>query len=249
MVKLAIFVSLVKEIELVLQNLKIVDIVEETKDTKTYMLEKPEAFTWNEGDHTHIAHVGFNSGQAPNKTWVRHMSISTLPNENKIGITTRVRTECSEYKDILGRLGVGEELVLFKLGSRMQIKRLNRPLVLLSTGVGIATFRPVILAYANDPSNVSQLINVNVDSSGDFVFRDELDQLESESYKNYWVSSRAMFNELFESLTGVESPIYYVVGSDLFVKEMIQRLRSKHVSDQDIVIDKGEKVYHEFFGS
>lgn len=232
---------------MIFHSLKIIDIVEETKNTWTYMLECPEAFTWQEGDHTHIAHVGFNADEAPNRAWIRHMSISTLPGENKIGITTRVRAEGSEYKGKLRGMQIGEELVLFKLGSRMQVRRQNRPLILLSQGVGIATFRPVILTYLQDRTAVPYVINVNVDSSGEFVFRQELDRLQDDGFRNCWLDSRAAFYQTLETMSDLDAPICYAVGSDSFLIEVIQRLRALKIPDADIVIDKGERSIGEFF--
>lgn len=58
---------------------KINKIIDETSEIKTYLLDCPENFTWEEGAHTHLALEGFNAGDKPNKSLVRHMSISTLP--------------------------------------------------------------------------------------------------------------------------------------------------------------------------
>lgn len=69
---------------------KISKIIDETSENKTYLLDCPENFTWEEGAHTHLALEGFNAGDKPNKRLVCYMSISTLPEENVIGITTRI---------------------------------------------------------------------------------------------------------------------------------------------------------------
>src|SRR5690606_9972969 len=91
---------------------KINKIIEETPEVKTYMLDIPEGFTWEEGSHTHFALEGFNAGEKPNKGLVRHMSISTLPSEKAIGITTRIREQCSEFKSILRNLEIGNQVAL-----------------------------------------------------------------------------------------------------------------------------------------
>ena len=80
---------------------KINRVIQETPEVRTYMLDCPEGFTWEEGSHTHLGLEGFNAGEKPNKGLVRHMSISTLPDETSIGITTRIRKQRSEFKDIL----------------------------------------------------------------------------------------------------------------------------------------------------
>jgi ferredoxin--NADP+ reductase len=235
-----------KEKDMIKHNIKLIDIVEEAAGTKTYYFEKPEGFTWEEGAHTHIAHVGFDAGERPNRDLVRHMSIMTLPEENRIGITTRFPSSTSKYKSKLAELKIGDEMVLFKLGSVLTLRRQNRPVILLSMGVGIAAMRPIILAYKNDKTNVPYIINVNVDSSEEFIYREELDKLQDENYSNHWVNSRKEFYEKLEQLVEQEDAIYYIVGSYLFDKDVIQRLVAKNVKAENILIDKKEWSIEEF---
>lgn len=227
-------------------KVKILDIIDEVKGTKTYILEKPENYTWIEGSHTHIGLVGFDEGEKPNKNLVRHMSIMTLPTEEKIGFTTRVQDNPSEFKYKLSQLNIGDEVVVFKLGSRMELRRCNRPIVLLSMGVGIATMRPLILAFINDSSNIPNLFNVNVDASGD-IYKSELDKYENENYKNYWLDSRNEFYETLNQLTETQNAIYYIVGADLFIKDIIQKLRVRNVNDADIILDKKPDIIDTYF--
>lgn len=228
-------------------KLKLIDIIEEVKGTKTYYFEKPADLTWEEGSHTHIGHIGFDEGEQPNKNWVRHMSIMTLPIENKIGITTRVPGSSSEFKRKLSELKRGDEVILFKLGSRLQLKRSDRPVILISMGVGIAAFRPVILAYKDNKLGIPSLFNMNIDSTGEFIFKEELDQLVNDSYRNYWVASRPDFYEKLQQLANTENAIYYIVGSDPFIKDMIKYLRDKNVKEEDMILDKKEEKLQEYF--
>ena len=72
---------------------KINKIIEETPVVKTYLLDCPEGYTWQEGSHMHLGLKGFNAGDKPNRSLVRHMSISTLSNENAIGFTELLERE------------------------------------------------------------------------------------------------------------------------------------------------------------
>lgn len=228
-------------------RLRILDIIEEATGTKTYYLEKPEDFNWEEGAHTHIGLVGFDEGEKPNKEWVRHMSIMTITDENKIGFTTRFVAPFSEFKEKLSTLRVKDELVLFKVGSKMQLRRENKPLVLLSMGVGVATMRPLIHTYIKDSSNIPSIINVNVDSSKEFIYQSQLEELKNSSYKNCWVGSRSEFYEEVIKLSSLEHAIYYVVGSDNFIKDVIYYLRNQGIKDKNILIDKKDEKLAEYF--
>lgn len=228
-------------------KLKVIDIIEEAKDTKTYLLEKPEELIWEEGAHTHIGLIGFDEGDKPNKSLVRHMSIMTLPNEEGIGFTTRLPKNTSEFKEKLKELKVGEEVVLFKVACRMQLRHCNRPLIFLSMGVGIATIRPLIYQFLKNSQDIPYIMNINVDSSKEFIYKNELDRLVKDNYKNYWMDSRAVFYETVAQLTEEDKPIYYIVGSDEFLKDMILRLRDKNVEDMDIIVDKREESVKALF--
>ena len=44
---------------------KINKIIEETPVVKTYLLDCPEGYTWQEGSHMHLGLKGFNAGDRP----------------------------------------------------------------------------------------------------------------------------------------------------------------------------------------
>jgi ferredoxin-NADP reductase len=226
---------------------RIIDIVEEAAGIKSYYFEKPAELDWFEGAHVHIGHIGFDQGELPDKTLVRHMSITTLPSENKLGITTRVPGSNSLFKKRLSDLRVGDEVIFFKFGSRMYLRRIDRPIILLSMGVGMATIRPMLRAFVNDPSHIPALINVNVNSSGDYLFCKEFDPYTSETYINYWLNSRTVFTGLVTELAVKERAIFYVVGSDDFMKDTIKLLNSKGVLNENIILDRKEEKLGDYF--
>lgn len=227
---------------------KIIDIIDETKEVKTYLLEKPEQFNWTAGSHTRFGLAWFEKGEKPNKSLFRYMSIMSLPSEGKVGFTTKVPGSSSVFKNKLSQLKIGDEIVFFKLGSKMKLRRCNKPVVLLSMGVGIATMRPLILSFMNDKTNVPYIVNVNVNSSGEFVYKDELDKLVNDNYKNYWIGSRTDFYETLNQLSETKDVIYYIVGDEFFIKDIIVQLKSKNVNSEDIILDKREEVVHGYFG-
>ena len=142
---------------------------------------------------------------------------------------------------------MGEELILFKFGARMFIRRNNRPIILLSMGVAMATMHAVILAFHNDKENIPQLISVNVNSSGEHLYRNELATLEGDGYQNYWVSTHLEYYETLSKLTLVSDGIYYIVGNDEFMKETIIFLNSKGIENSDIIFYRKEEKLSEYF--
>lgn len=225
---------------MVMYTLKIIDIVEESENSKTYYLEKPEELTWEEGAHTHIALPWFQKGEERNKELVRHMSIMTLAEENKIGFTTRVKEEASLYKQELSKMSVGDELVLFKLGCHLQLRREERPLVLLSMGVAIAAMRPLIKAFVRNSDQISKLYNININKEEDYIYIDDLanDTELTDDLELIYVEDKTNYYEAIKEVSENVSPIYYIVGSDSFLTDNIEFLRSRGVKEEDIVLDK-----------
>ena len=226
---------------------KINKIIEETPEVKTYLLDCPEGFTWEEGAHTHLALEGFNAGEQPNKSLVRHMSISTLPGENSIGITTRIKENCSEFKSILRSLEVGDQVALFKIHSNVPLKRVDKNIYLLSSGVGLATFRPLVLQYLERPDNINQIHSLNVDSSKDFLFTDVFESAPDKNFTSQYVDNRNNYYEEVKKLAADQDGLFYVVGSDEFLMQNIELLREHGIQPEQIMLDKRERQLENFF--
>lgn len=227
-------------------RLKIIDIRNEGNNTKTFFLEKPSDFSWDEGSHTHIALNNYEVNEVVNKSFVRHMSIMTLAQENKVGFTTRFPNEMSEYKSLLANYQIGDEINLFKIGSRMKLRREDKRIVLLSMGVGIATMRPLILAYNKDRTKVSKLIHINVDSNPT-IYKDEIDSYVNDQFINFWTRSRVDYFQKLTDIINKENTIYYIVGSDTFLRTNIQKLKLAGVSVDNIMIDKKDGILNLYY--
>ena len=225
---------------------KINKIIEETPEVKTYLLDCPEGFTWEEGSHTHFALEGFNAGDKPNRSLIRHMSISTLPHENSIGITTRIREQSSEFKTILRNLEVGNEVAIFKTHSNVPLKREDKNVYLLSSGVGLATFRPLVLDYFERADNVNQIHSLNIDSSKDFLFTNIFETASDKKFTSQFVDNRKDYYEEVKNLAADKDGLFYVVGSDEFLVQNIEVLREQGIKPEQIMLDKHEQKLPEF---
>lgn len=225
---------------------KINKIIEETPEVKTYLLDRPKDFTWEEGSHTHFALEGFNAGDKPNRGLIRHMSISTLPHENSIGITTRIREQCSEFKTVLRNLEVGNEVAIFKTHSNVPLKREDKNVYLLSSGVGLATFRPLVLDYFERADNVNQIHSLNIDSSKDFLFTNVFESAPDKKFTSQFVDNRKDYYEEVKNLAADKDGLFYVVGSDEFLVQNIEVLREQGITPEQIMLDKREQQLPEF---
>lgn len=228
---------------------KINKIIDESPEVKTFLLDLPEDFTWEEGAHTHLALKGFNIDEKPNKSLVRHMSISTLPVEQSVGITTRIKDECSEFKSILKTMNVGDELALFKIHSNVPLKRVEKNLYLLSSGVGLATFRPIVKTYLQNQENVKNVHSLNIDSAQDQLFTDVFTSVPEKNFTAQFVNTRTAYYEEAQKLATDQSGLFYVIGSDEFIKQNIELLFKNGIKREQIILDKREKFIDKFFSN
>ncbi|MBZ9535790.1 dihydropteridine reductase [Cytobacillus oceanisediminis] len=226
---------------------KINKIIEETPEVKTYLLDSPKDFTWEEGSHTHFALKGFNAGDKPNRSLIRHMSISSLPHENAIGITTRIREQCSEFKSILRSLEVGNEVAIFKTHSNLPLKREDKNVYLLSSGVGLATYRPIVLDYFERADNVNQIHSLNIDSSKAFLFTDIFTSAPDKKFEAQFVDNRKDYYEEVKNLAADKDGLFYIVGSDDFLVQNIEVLREQGIKPEQIMLDKRAQELPNFF--
>lgn len=221
--------------------LKIKKIVHETSEIKTFLLERPEDFTWDAGAHTHFALKGFNAGSQPNRSLVRHMSISTLPSEEAIGITTRIREQCSEFKSILKQLRIGDEAAIFKTHTNIPLRRIGKKVYLLSSGVGLATFRPIALDYFHRPDGIVHMHSLNIESSKQLLFPDIFQSDPDKNFTAQFVDNRQAYYEEVRKLAQDKDGLFYIVGSDEFLVQNIALLRENGISADQLMIDKREE--------
>lgn len=226
--------------------LKINKIIEETSEVRTYLLDCPQDFTWEAGSHTHFALEGFNHGDKPNRSLIRHMSISTLPHEDATGITTRIKEQCSEFKTILKNLEVGNEVAVFKTHSNVPLKREGKNVYLLSSGVGLATFRPLVLQYFKLPDNINHIHSLNIDSSKNYLFTDIFSSAPDKKFTAQFVVNRKDYYDEVKTLAADKDGLFYVVGSDEFLVQNIEVLREQGIKAEQIILDKHEQQLGEF---
>src|SRR5699024_12495600 len=95
---------------------------------------------------------------------------------------------------------------------------------MLSAGVGLATLRPLALKYIDDSSGVNKIHSLNVDSSKEYLFTDIFNNDNDNNITAEFTNNRTDYYEKAEQLMQDKNALYYVVGSDEFLKENIDLL-------------------------
>jgi ferredoxin--NADP+ reductase len=128
----------------------------------------------------------------------------------------------------------------------MPLKREHRPIYLLSSGVGIATFRPLLLDYLKDDSGVASIHSLNVDSTGDFLFGDIFQSDKAKGISVESVTSRKAYYDALSLLALDKTAFFYIVGSDEFLTENISVLQKAGIWNERIVLDKHDFQLEKF---
>ena len=228
-------------------TLQLQSIKQEAKNTSTFIFPKPDNFTWREGASIHLgnSHFDITKGKA-NKAFVRHLSISSLPDEGLLTITTRIPEIRSDFKEKLSKAQPGDSFTFFKPENRMELRREGKPVILISAGVGIATTRPMIRAFSISTDQIPKIFHINIDSSGNYLFQEEIKHYlqYTEGLTHIFVDSRDIFYHLLEKEVEQDG-IYYIVGSDSFLLSVGKWLRSKGILQSSIILDKKQSFYEE----
>lgn len=235
-------------------EVKILDIIPVSHDVFTYILEKPDDLKWDPGAHMHVGLPGFQNCDPTDKELVRHMSIVTTPQQSCIGFTTRIPEVCSRFKRQLSKMEEGDTLTIFKIHSILKLQEEGIPMVFLSMGIGMTSFYQMILHYQSRKGQKS-LTSVHVARPAEHLYRDEIEANPLDGIMLLWPDNRGQFYDEVEKLIVKDQNqsqdngncIYYIVGSDDFLTDMIDLLIRTGIQASHILIDKKEEKRIPFF--
>lgn len=233
--------SKVNRYKLTIQNIR-----QEAPYTLSYDLEKPADQLWEEGAYVHVAVKPFDSEEAfEHKTYVRHFSIASLPNEPYLTLTTRVYDNKSAFKARLSELKVGDTLEIFKFANHMKLRRREKPAVIISSGVGVATARPMVKAFTENRQDIPHLIHLHVDKEKPFIYNKDFTQWSADCSQllHIPVIGRQSFFEELEIIAQRRDSLFYLIGSDDFILDVRTRLIREGIPAQSIYLDKKPSFY------
>src|SRR5699024_445677 len=148
-----------------------------------------------------------------------------------------------EFKNILRNLEIGHEVALFKTYSNVPLKREDKNVYLLSSGVGLATFRPLVVDYFKRTDNVNQLHSLNIDSSTNYLFSYMYESARDKKFKSQIINNRKAYYEEVKNLAADKERLFYVVGSDESLMQNIEVLPEQGVKAEQMMLDKHENQY------
>lgn len=224
--------------KLTLYTTRLLEKKQEAKEIFSFKFEIPAGLTWHVGSHFHFAFPSFMKGAEPDKTLVRAFSLMSMNDEQYLGFTTRIKEDCSPYKKKLMALHAGDEMTLFKISHHMELKREKKPLVFLSMGVGLATFRPFLISLQRKRDNIPFVTNITIDSKHANLYQSEREMSQHDCFCNHCVRTRKELYAQIDNCLAMEQSVYYIVGSDSFIQDLCRYLINHSVDKSHIMLDK-----------
>lgn len=223
-------------------NLKLVKKVEEAKDTKSFIFDKPSDFKFEAGQYVYLTLPKLNYPDERGDT--RHFTISSSPTENFIQVTTRIRQE-SGYKKTLDELPVGSVVEGKGPQGTFTFDQNLKNNIFLAGGIGITPFRSMI-KYAIDKNLNIPMYLIYSNSDSDFVFKKELDLWQKEnSFLRVTYFDSSVFGHLNQKMLSSLLPVtysllptYWAVGPNVFVNAMEEILEDLKIPEDQIKTEK-----------
>ncbi len=218
---------------------ELINIRKHDEITYSFDFKSDEITHWNEGDASMLIFV-VDDTMAGKK-----FSYASLPEDGFIRFTTRIKKDCSEYKKTLKNLVKGEFVRISQPVGNLELKRENRPILLLSNGIAITAVRSLIKSFMSNQDSIPKMIQFNVDSKSD-IYKEEFDsyKAETDKFQSYYLSNRNSFYGMLNHDLKIllrnypENPYVYIVGSKEFVSENITRLLALGIKETDIIVDE-----------
>lgn len=208
-------------------------------DHETYSLDfiSQDLLEWKEGDH------GMLILNVEGELVGKKLSFASLPSENVIRFTTRITSDPSDFKNTLLGLVKGEFVKISEPSGNYLLRREDRPIFILTNGVGIASARPLIKCFEQLQDGIPELIQLNVDRRSD-IYKDEFDTIKKhiKTFSSFYVSNRNAFKSMFSHELSIRmrryqvKPIFYIFGSDEFVYQTQDLIKDLEFEESSIVI-------------
>jgi glycine betaine catabolism B len=225
-------------------NLKIIEIIDETPDVKTFRVEVPEKIGFFPGQFFMVSFEG-------NPNLKRAYSIASSPEQNNhLDITMNL---VGEFTKKLWQCKINDSLI-FKgpFGKFYFTEEMKNNLILIGGGLGITPLMSV-MRYCND-KKLQNKINLlySVRTPSDIIYNEEIERIKNENSnlrctitvtrpkpEHNWHGQTGRVNEelLKQNIADIKNSLYFICGPLEFVKGAIELLEKLGAAKEQIKTD------------
>ncbi len=209
--------------------------MQQSEDVYSFVFEKPSELTWKPGQYGlfTITHKRVKQATKP-------FSVSSIPSEGIVRMTTIIRDNPSAYKQALLELKPGMSVTLRGPVGPFYLTD-HSPTLLIAGGIGITPFRSIVKQLAEDGTKVAHPVHLlYIDSNQSYVFQDELDELANQaSILVTYVDVRADLQREIDVFTSAHANNgkYLVAGSSAMTGDITTYLQQKQIAKANIKKD------------
>ncbi len=214
--------------------MKLIDKRQLTKDTYSFIFERPSKFTFLPGQYLKI----FLNIKNPDSRGVsRYFTISSSPTEKNLAITTRIIK--SSFKQKLGSLLLGSVVEMRgPWGNFILDEKDKRPRVYLAGGIGITTARSMAVYIRDKNLDIPFTLLASFSKKDRVIFYDELTAFKNKKIKTIFKmtseTGRINENTIKETVEDTGNSVYYISGPISFVEAMEKIIKGLGVAEKNI---------------
>jgi len=217
-------------------------------NTLVFSFEKPDKFSFIPGQYMEWTFPHKHSDSRGNR---RYFSISSS-NKEDLQITVRIPEKPSSYKSSMLSMKTNDQIIASYLsGDFIMPKNINKPLVFIAGGIGIAPFRSIIQEIIDQNLKVNIVLLYSNRNYDEIAFKDVFHKANINGVKTVytltvkeklppgWNGEVGRFNpELIKKyIPDFKDRTYYISGPQLMVQTVESVLRNLHVSKRKIKTD------------
>ncbi len=213
-------------------NVKLIEKIERTKDTKSFRFERPENFTYLPGQFT-----TFYIPKEGNGELFHHFSFSSSPTEPFIEFTTRIRE--SEYKQRLDQLSLGTTIRISTILGKFSLTKKINKVVFICAGIGITAARSNIKWVIDTQTNIDIILLYGNRDLNNIAFKNELEAIKQNNFKLFhilshptedWKGWKGRINEHFilYSVPDWEERRWFISGPPAMV-DMVEKILTEDI--------------------
>jgi ferredoxin-NADP reductase len=219
--------------------------------TMAFEFKKPTGWAFTAGQYVHITLP--NPPETDNKGNLREFSIASAPYEETIMITTRMRD--TAFKRVLKSEPLETEAKIEgPFGSLTLHDDADRPAVLLTGGIGVTTFRSIVLQAAHDKLPHRIVLFYSNRRPEDAAFLAELQALQGKNSNYRLVATMTDMKDSTETWTGetgyidgkmlskysgaTKDGIFYITGPPAMVKGLRTVLAGAGTPSEDVRVEQ-----------
>lgn len=204
----------------------------EVGDIHTFVFDYKQPLTWVPGQH-----AMFFLSTRKQKTSMHIFSITSIPNENFIMISTRIKNNPSEYKQALLDLKKGDSVTIRGPIASFYLKQ-KKPTLLIAAGIGITPYRSILLdLYRNKEKNPLGTTLFYLDSNQEYAYKNLLETFNISEHivVDYFSERDAMNQAIIDFInTHQNNACYFIAGPKAMEQTITSMLKDHKILNKNI---------------